>query len=62
MITVTSDYAAAHLDELLEGVARGESVLIARHGQPVARLMRVHPEDDEAHVPVHEVDEAFHGD
>jgi len=62
MTTVTTDYAAAHLDELLERVTRGESVWIARDGQPIARLIRVHPEDDEAHVPGHEVDEAFHGD
>lgn len=62
MTTVSDEYAAAHFNELLSRVTRGESILITSEGEPVARLISVQPEDDEAHVPGHEVDEAFHGD
>lgn len=37
--------AKSHLPRLLDRVARGESLTITRHGQPVARLVPV--EDDE---------------
>lgn len=35
--------AKTHLSKLLERVARGEEVIIARAGKPVARLIRYAP-------------------
>ena len=40
--------AKTHLSKILERVERGEEVVIARHGQPVAR---VSPIGDEARIP-----------
>ena len=39
MRTVGAFEAKTHLSTLLDRVARGEEVLITRHGQPVARLV-----------------------
>ena len=39
MTTVGSYEAKTHLPQLLERVARGEEILITRHGQAVARLV-----------------------
>ena len=39
MITVGAFDAKTHLSALLERVARGEEVVITRHGKPVARLI-----------------------
>lgn len=39
MITVGAFDAKTHLSTLLERVARGEEVVITRHGKPVARLI-----------------------
>jgi prevent-host-death family protein len=61
MKTVTTDYAAEHLEELLDLVARGESVLLSMNGRPVARLLSIDDEDT-AEVPASEVEEAFYGD
>jgi prevent-host-death family protein len=61
MQTVTTEYAAAHLEELIERVSRGETVQIATAGAPVARVIRIEDEGD-AEVPAYEVEEAFHGD
>ncbi len=38
MVTVTLDEARARLTELVEAVARGETVTIVRDGTPVAKL------------------------
>lgn len=38
MAKVTAFEAKARLGELLERVAKGEEVVITRHGKPVARL------------------------
>lgn len=38
MATVTLVEAKAHLSELLDKVENGQSVVITRHGRPVARL------------------------
>lgn len=62
MKTFTTEYAAAHFDEVLAVVQRGDSVLLVADGQPVARVLRAGIDDDEAHVPDNEVEEAFHGD
>jgi prevent-host-death family protein len=61
MNTVTTEYAAEHLEELLTLVARGEPVLLSMNGRPVARLLRIDDEDT-AEVPASEVEEAFYGD
>ena len=41
METVNIHEAKTHLSRLLEAVAAGESVVIAKAGKPVARLVRV---------------------
>jgi len=41
MTTVNVHEAKTHLSRLLEQVARGEEVLIAKAGKPVARLVPV---------------------
>ena len=41
MITVGSFEAKTHLSALLDQVARGEEVVITRHGKPVARLVKI---------------------
>ena len=40
--------AKTHLPRLLDRIARGESVIITRHGRPVARLVPVQGADSEA--------------
>jgi prevent-host-death family protein len=44
MKTVQASIAKARLAELLDDVERGETVVITRHGKPIARLVR---EEDE---------------
>ena len=39
--------AKTHLPRLLERIARGESLVITRHGRPVARLVPVQYDDSE---------------
>lgn len=39
MDAVNVYYAKTHFSQLLERVARGEEVLIAKNGQPVAKLV-----------------------
>ena len=39
METVGSFEAKTHLPQLLERVAKGEEIIIAEHGKPVARLV-----------------------
>jgi prevent-host-death family protein len=43
MKTVNVHEAKTHLSALLSEVERGEDVVIARNGAPVARLVRVEP-------------------
>jgi prevent-host-death family protein len=43
MKTVQASVAKTHLLELLDEVERGETVLITRHGKPIARLV---PDED----------------
>jgi prevent-host-death family protein len=40
MITVGAFEAKTHLSALLDKVASGEDIVITRHGQPVARLVK----------------------
>ena len=65
MQTVTPEYAAQHLAELLDRARGGEDIVIADGSKPIARLVPIDDWDaqqDEAHAPDEEVDEAFHGD
>ena len=65
MQTVTPEYAAQHLAELIEQARGGEEIVIAQGGTPIARLVPIDAWDaqqEEAHAPDEEVDEAFHGD
>jgi antitoxin (DNA-binding transcriptional repressor) of toxin-antitoxin stability system len=63
MQTVTQEYAAKHLAELIEQVLGGADIMIAEGGIPVVRLTAIHHGDaNETHAPDEEVDEAFHGD
>jgi prevent-host-death family protein len=65
MQTVTPEYASHHLAELIERARAGEEIIIARGGMPIARLVPIEDraeQNDEAHAPDEEVDEAFHGD
>jgi prevent-host-death family protein len=39
MVTVGSYEAKTHLPQLLERVAKGETITITKHGVPVARLV-----------------------
>jgi prevent-host-death family protein len=41
MVTVGAFEAKTHLSTLLDRVAKGEEVVITRHGKPVARLVGV---------------------
>jgi prevent-host-death family protein len=43
--TVGTFEAKTHLSDLLDRVARGESITITRHGIPVARLVPPHQRD-----------------
>ncbi|HBI43133.1 MAG TPA: type II toxin-antitoxin system prevent-host-death family antitoxin [Planctomycetales bacterium] len=45
MTTVGAYEAKTHLAELLARVAQGESILITKHGQPVAQLVPPEAED-----------------
>jgi prevent-host-death family protein len=44
MKRIQASMAKAHFAELLDDVERGETVVITRHGKPIARLVR---EEDE---------------
>ena len=48
MTTVTAYEAKTHLPRLIRQVERGETVIITRHGKPVARLAPI--EDRQAEV------------
>lgn len=43
MTTVNVHHAKTHLSRLLERAAAGEEIVIARAGQPVARLVPISP-------------------
>jgi prevent-host-death family protein len=45
MTTVNVHHAKTHLSRLLERVAAGEEVVIARAGHPVARLVPINPNE-----------------
>ncbi len=45
MEMVNTHEAKTHLSQLLERVARGEEIVIARAGKPIARLVRFQSDD-----------------
>lgn len=55
MREVQASDAKTHLPQLLDDVERGETVVITRHGRPIARLV---PEADRRQA---EIDEAMEG-
>ena len=48
MITVGAFEAKTNLSKLLDQVAKGEQVIITKHGVPVARLVAAEPVADSA--------------
>ena len=52
MATVSAYEAKTHLPRLLREVERGETVIITRHGKPVAKLA---PVDDQRRADIAEV-------
>jgi prevent-host-death family protein len=52
MTTVSSYEAKTHLPRLIRAVERGETVIITRHGKPVAKLA---PVEDQKRADVLEV-------
>ena len=42
MREIAASDAETHLPQLLDAVERGESLVITRHGRPIARLIPVH--------------------
>lgn len=61
MKTFTTDYAARHLQELIDLALQGEMILLSLNGDPVARLLPI-DDDTASEVPPSEVEEAFYGD
>ena len=50
--------AKTHLSELVARAEQGEEVIITRHNRPVAKIVPVHPIDDDARARhEHAVDE-----
>lgn len=41
MLSITSSDAKTRFEELLDRIASGESVVITRHGRPIARLVPI---------------------
>ena len=67
MRSVSSEYAAAHLTELLRAISAGEEIEIAEEGRPVARLVpprtpAVSDLQEDVEAQSEEVEQAFHGD
>ena len=52
MATVSAYEAKTHLPRLIREVERGETVIITRHGKPVAKLA---PVDDQRRADIDEV-------
>ena len=55
MREIQASEAKAHLPQLLDDVERGETLVITRHGRPIARLV------PEAHRRQEEIDRAIEG-
>ena len=44
--------AKTHLSSLLDQVATGKEIIITKHGNPVARLVPIEPEADQARAMI----------
>jgi prevent-host-death family protein len=55
MREIQATEAKTHLPQLLDDVERGESIVITRHGRPIARIV------PEAHRRQAEIDRAIEG-
>jgi len=55
MREIQASEAKAHLPQLLDDVERGETLVITRHGRPIARIV------PEAHRRREEIDRAIEG-
>ena len=55
MREVQASDAKAHFPQLLDDIERGETVIITRHGRPIARIV------PEAHLRQEEIDKAIEG-
>jgi len=55
MREIQATEAKAHLPQLLDDVERGETVIITRHGRPIARIV------PEAHRRREAIDQAIEG-
>ena len=55
MREVQASDAKAHFPQLLDDIERGETVVITRHGRPIARIV------PEAHLRQEEIDKAIEG-
>ena len=52
MIHVGAFEAKTHLSSLLDQVAAGREIIITKHGKPVARLVPIAPEADQARAVI----------
>jgi prevent-host-death family protein len=50
MTTVGAFEAKTKLSELLDMVERGEEITITRHGEPIARLVPMRADDEQARI------------
>lgn len=55
MKTVGAYEAKTHFGELLRAVESGETVIVTRHGQPVARLSPLDKESDDVAAAMEEI-------
>ena len=55
MREIQASEAKTHLPQLLDEVERGETLVITRHGRPIARIV------PEAHLQQAEIDQAIEG-
>jgi len=55
MREVQASDAKAHFPQLLDDIERGETVVITRHGRPIARIV------PEGHLRQEEIDKAIEG-
>ena len=52
MTHVGASEAKTHLSSLLDQVATGKEIIITKHGNPVARLVPIEPEADQARAVI----------
>ena len=52
MTHVGASEAKTHLSSLLDQVATGKEIIITKHGNPVARLVPIEPEADQARAMI----------